>query len=171
MHYRRFSTMFAECFEAGCFRAGWSPGNGTPASLFTSVIYHFPSIYLNSSADQDLVAAAGWTPTNELFSCSDDRTIYKWDMTGDAVGKVRAPSHQQSLAASFYVASRIQLRDKTPGALHRCAILRHILPISIGTRSGTSRLQLEPTYSSFLAPMVRRKRCIFTFPPYHHFNH
>uniref|UniRef100_A0A7S0RGA6 Intraflagellar transport protein 80 homolog n=1 Tax=Pyramimonas obovata TaxID=1411642 RepID=A0A7S0RGA6_9CHLO len=37
---------------------------------------------------QDLVSAAGWTPTNELFSCSDDQTIYKWDMTGDAVGKV-----------------------------------------------------------------------------------
>eukprot|EP00976_Prorocentrum_cordatum_P059995 1175725-Prorocentrum_minimum.AAC.3 len=43
---------------------------------------------LNSCTDQDLVAAAGWTPTNELFSCSDDQTIYKWDMTGDAVGKV-----------------------------------------------------------------------------------
>ena len=36
----------------------------------------------------DLCAAVGWTPTNELFSCSDDKTVYKWSMTGEALGKV-----------------------------------------------------------------------------------
>ncbi|GBG65480.1 hypothetical protein CBR_g51075 [Chara braunii] len=34
-----------------------------------------------------LVAAVGWNSSNELYSCSDDRTVHKWNMNGEAMGK------------------------------------------------------------------------------------
>jgi WD40 repeat protein len=29
-----------------------------------------------------------WTPDGQLFSCSDDKTIWKWTADGESVGKV-----------------------------------------------------------------------------------
>jgi len=38
--------------------------------------------------DSDLVAAIGWNAWGEAYSCSDDKTICKWDVSGDSQGKV-----------------------------------------------------------------------------------
>ena len=46
----------------------------------------------SSEIHTDLVAAAGWALTNELYTCSDDMSICKWQMTGEAGGKVRLPA-------------------------------------------------------------------------------
>ena len=32
-----------------------------------------------------MVTAVGWTSSNELYSCSDDNTVFLWDMNGDPV--------------------------------------------------------------------------------------
>jgi len=37
---------------------------------------------------KDMVTAVTWTPNNELFSCSDDKTVAKWTMEGECTGKV-----------------------------------------------------------------------------------
>ena len=36
----------------------------------------------------DMVTALCWTPFNEMYSCSDDGTISKWDLDGEHQGKV-----------------------------------------------------------------------------------
>mmetsp|Transcript_12103 Transcript_12103/g.27941 ORF Transcript_12103/g.27941 Transcript_12103/m.27941 type:complete len:770 (-) Transcript_12103:166-2475(-) len=36
----------------------------------------------------DFVTAVGWNSGNELFSCSDDMSIWRWNVNGDAEGKV-----------------------------------------------------------------------------------
>mmetsp|Transcript_39397 Transcript_39397/g.47784 ORF Transcript_39397/g.47784 Transcript_39397/m.47784 type:complete len:763 (-) Transcript_39397:804-3092(-) len=41
-----------------------------------------------SNVHTDLVSAVGWNPTNELYTCSDDKTVWRWDMNGEAQGKV-----------------------------------------------------------------------------------
>mmetsp|Transcript_45447 Transcript_45447/g.72922 ORF Transcript_45447/g.72922 Transcript_45447/m.72922 type:complete len:761 (-) Transcript_45447:178-2460(-) len=41
-----------------------------------------------SHPHQELVSAVGWNAFNELYSCSDDQTVCRWDMNGDAGGKV-----------------------------------------------------------------------------------
>ena len=37
---------------------------------------------------KDIVTASRWTPKNELFSCSDDRTCARWNMEGEVLEKV-----------------------------------------------------------------------------------
>lgn len=37
-----------------------------------------------------MVTAVGWGPANELYSCSDDKTVWKWDKTTEPVAKVCA---------------------------------------------------------------------------------
>eukprot|EP00953_Heterococcus_sp_UTEX-ZZ885_P008920 5292-Heterococcus_DN1.PRE.2 len=37
-----------------------------------------------------MVAAIAWTPENELYSISDDKTVHRWDMAGEPVGRVTA---------------------------------------------------------------------------------
>ena len=44
----------------------------------------------SGNVHQDLVAAVGWNVFNELYSCSDDKSVARWDMNGEAGGKVRA---------------------------------------------------------------------------------
>ena len=36
----------------------------------------------------ELAGACGWSVWNELFSCSDDQTIHKWNLGGEPEGKV-----------------------------------------------------------------------------------
>lgn len=36
----------------------------------------------------DMVTASCWTPSNELYTCSDDNTICKWGMDGELIGEV-----------------------------------------------------------------------------------
>lgn len=42
-----------------------------------------------NSPHKELVGAVGWNVWNELFSCSDDHTVQRWNMHGDLDGKVR----------------------------------------------------------------------------------
>lgn len=42
----------------------------------------------SANVHQDLVTAVGWNVFNELYSCSDDKSIARWDMNGEAGGKV-----------------------------------------------------------------------------------
>eukprot|EP00899_Mesostigma_viride_P006413 jgi/Mesvir1/15773/Mv03342-RA.1 len=41
-----------------------------------------------SSNHKDLVAAVGWSASNELFSCGDEKSIQKWDMEGQPLGEL-----------------------------------------------------------------------------------
>lgn len=41
-----------------------------------------------SSTHTELVGALGWNVWNELFTCSDDQTICKWNMLGEPEGQV-----------------------------------------------------------------------------------
>ncbi|CAM6088739.1 unnamed protein product [Calypogeia fissa] len=41
-----------------------------------------------SSPHTDLVAAVGWNLSSELYSCSDDHTIWRWSRNGEALNKV-----------------------------------------------------------------------------------
>ena len=41
-----------------------------------------------NNVHKELVSAVGWNAFNELYSCSDDKTVCRWDMHGDASGKV-----------------------------------------------------------------------------------
>lgn len=36
----------------------------------------------------ELTGAVGWNVWNELYSCSDDQTIHKWNMLGEPEQKV-----------------------------------------------------------------------------------
>ena len=36
----------------------------------------------------EVVTAACWTPSNELYTCSDDQTICKWGLDGELQGEV-----------------------------------------------------------------------------------
>jgi hypothetical protein len=45
-----------------------------------------------SNVHKDLVSALGWNAHDELYTCSDDKTAARWDVNGDAGGKVRAAS-------------------------------------------------------------------------------
>ena len=38
--------------------------------------------------DSDIATAVDWTPDTVLFSCSDDKDIYKWSTDGGTGGKV-----------------------------------------------------------------------------------
>ena len=31
----------------------------------------------------EMVTAVGWTSSNELYSCSDDNSVFLWDMNGE----------------------------------------------------------------------------------------
>ena len=42
-----------------------------------------------SNVHKELVACVGWNAFNELYSCGDDKTVSRWDINGDAGGKVR----------------------------------------------------------------------------------
>jgi intraflagellar transport protein 80 len=44
----------------------------------------------SSTVHTELCAAVGFNVWNELFSCSDDQTIHKWNLVGEAEGKVRS---------------------------------------------------------------------------------
>lgn len=37
---------------------------------------------------KDMVTAVCWTPTNELYTCSDDKTVMRWNLQGESMGKV-----------------------------------------------------------------------------------
>ena len=39
-------------------------------------------------ADKDLVSSVAWTPSNLLYSCSDDSTIQSWTIDGEADAKL-----------------------------------------------------------------------------------
>jgi intraflagellar transport protein 80 len=41
-----------------------------------------------ASVHSELAPAVGWSVWNELFSCSDDQTLHKWNMQGEPEGKV-----------------------------------------------------------------------------------
>jgi intraflagellar transport protein 80 len=43
---------------------------------------------LFSRSDHDIVTAVAWTPDCQLFSCSDDKVIWKWTADGESAGKV-----------------------------------------------------------------------------------
>lgn len=43
----------------------------------------------SSGSEKELVSAVGWSPTNELFSCSDDKSVHKWNSQGQAEGQVK----------------------------------------------------------------------------------
>ncbi|CAM9962929.1 unnamed protein product [Heterosigma akashiwo] len=45
-------------------------------------------ITLDTNQHKDMVTSVTWTPNNELFTCSDDKTICKWSMEGECSGKV-----------------------------------------------------------------------------------
>lgn len=51
------------------------------------IIVRKKCIYLKS-IDKDVCTTVGWSATNELFSCSDDKTILKWNLNGDMNTKV-----------------------------------------------------------------------------------
>jgi len=40
------------------------------------------------ATDKDAVTACCWSPQNELFTCSDDKTIARWSMDGEPKGTV-----------------------------------------------------------------------------------
>lgn len=64
----------------------------TPVSKPLDRVYIFLAMRLqlkgNASVHRDMVTAVAWTPDNELYSISDDKTIHKWDMGGEPRGKV-----------------------------------------------------------------------------------
>ena len=57
-----------------------------------------------SNVHKELVACVGWNAFNELYSCGDDKTVSRWDINGDAGGKVRTdrcPSPRSRHILSF----------------------------------------------------------------------
>lgn len=40
------------------------------------------------SIDTDVISAVCWSPTGELFTCSDDKSICRWSMSGEFLGKL-----------------------------------------------------------------------------------
>jgi hypothetical protein len=43
-----------------------------------------------AKAHTEIAAAVGWNASSELYSCSDDHTVCKWNSRGDLEGKVGA---------------------------------------------------------------------------------
>lgn len=43
---------------------------------------------LDRNKHTDIVSSVGWTNSGELFSVSDDQTMFKWDMNGEPDSKV-----------------------------------------------------------------------------------
>ena len=38
--------------------------------------------------DSEIATAVGWSPGNELLSCSDDKIVCKWGADGEPTGKI-----------------------------------------------------------------------------------
>jgi intraflagellar transport protein 80 len=47
-------------------------------------------VKLCTRVHKEMVAAIAWTPENELYSISDDKTVHRWDMAGEPIGRVTA---------------------------------------------------------------------------------
>ena len=60
----------------------------------------------------ELVAAVGWNAENELYSCGDDKQIARWNVNGDAGGKVRR--HAASGLARARVVQPLDPRIRPP---------------------------------------------------------
>lgn len=45
-------------------------------------------IFLNTSSHKDLVSCLGWTTADELYSCSDDHQILKWNLVNNETNVV-----------------------------------------------------------------------------------
>lgn len=43
---------------------------------------------LEKSKHTDIVSAVAWNASNELFSASEDMSVFKWDMNGEPVNKL-----------------------------------------------------------------------------------
>lgn len=53
--------------------------------LFTfNVMLHI----FNTVSHKDIVTCLGWNPSNELYTCSDDKTIWKWNMEGEPITEI-----------------------------------------------------------------------------------
>ncbi|KAG6547729.1 hypothetical protein Mapa_010542 [Marchantia paleacea] len=59
---------------------------GTDVQLCTKMKLTFPSKF--ASPHTDLVSAVGWNLAGEVYSCSDDHTIWKWSRNGEALCQV-----------------------------------------------------------------------------------
>ena len=42
----------------------------------------------SASVHSELAGALGWNVWNECYTCSDDQTIFKWNMLGEPESKV-----------------------------------------------------------------------------------
>lgn len=42
----------------------------------------------SAKAHKELAGAVGWNVAGELFSCSDDKSIQRWNSRGEPEGKV-----------------------------------------------------------------------------------
>ena len=69
---------------------------------------------ISNNVHKELVSAVGWNAFNELYSCSDDKTVCRWDMHGDAGGKVGAViTHEHKRARHTHTTSYTQQRGVT----------------------------------------------------------
>lgn len=61
---------------------------------------------LERNRHSDLVSVVGWAASNELFSCSDDSTIYRWDFNAEPSSKVFDLNNCAALDMSWLPPSR-----------------------------------------------------------------
>ena len=61
--------------------------------------------------DSDITTSVSWTPDNQLVSCSDDKTMAKWNSDGDSSGKLGTLSSVYSTSISWFPATGKQAPD------------------------------------------------------------
>jgi len=48
------------------------------------------NVKVKANQHSDIATSVAWNVDNQLFSCSDDKTICKWTADGEAVGKIES---------------------------------------------------------------------------------
>ena len=61
----------------------------TQAPVTTHILHLLAEfVVLNYRSNKDIATSLAWTASNELYTCSDDKTIWKWNMDGEPLSEV-----------------------------------------------------------------------------------
>jgi hypothetical protein len=97
-----------------------------------------------------------WTPDGQLFSCSDDKTIWKWTADGESVGKVTSFDNLFITNISWIPPVGKQVRQSCCSSCADCLSVS----VSVSLRLLTSLLQhvLMELIVSFHAQVAKKRR-------------
>jgi intraflagellar transport protein 80 len=70
------------------------------------------NINIRSGEHTDIATSVAWSNENQLFSCSDDKTLAKWSPEGQPAGKITS-IQAYTTGISWYPSSGKQVSNNT----------------------------------------------------------